>query len=192
MPTSLRIAVRWDQQLSAAELGPALVEAYQTAIQSHLETWGEDLERQGWRFDARELEERVAAAPAVNPFEKFQPPKTVDSPRYVTSLLDDVMRELDWSHELATAPPPPPPVPASTPSGKVSVQVSGGSLTGVHLDPEWAESQSSAALNGELGQALQKARLTADQPPGRDPNSDRLDDLLGEVMGFMQQHRTER
>ena len=30
MPTSLRIAERWERQLSAAELGPALVEAYQT------------------------------------------------------------------------------------------------------------------------------------------------------------------
>lgn len=192
MPTSLRVSDRWEQTLTAAELGPALVEAYQTAVQSHLEAWGDDLERQGWRFDARELEERVAASPAGSPFEKFQPPPTVAAPRYVTSLLDDVMRELDESHELATAPPPPPPPPATTPGGRVAMRVSAGSLTSVAVDPDWAEGQSAGAVNAELAQALQSARLGADHTPGRDPRSDRLDGLFGEVMGFLQQHRAER
>lgn len=187
MPTALRLVDDWEERVDPAAVGDVLVEAHQRAVQQHLTAWSEDLERSGWRYDAREIDERAAAAPAL-----FRAPVSFGAPRSIESLLEDVLGELDRSHRRAARPvQPPAPRSFAADAGRVSVQIAQQALTGVHVDPEWARGSSAATINGELAQALQTARLTAAQAPRRDPHHDRLDELFGEVINFMQAHRSE-
>lgn len=188
-PTALRLADDWERRVDPADVGGALVEAYQRAVQQHLTAWSEDLERSGWRYDAREVDERAAAAaaPAL-----FRAPVGFGAPRSIESLLEDVLGELDRSHRRAArTTQPPAPRSSAADAGRVSVQITRQALTGVHVDPEWARGTGAPTINGELAQALRTARLTAAQAPRRDPHHDRLDELFGEVINFMQAHRSE-
>ncbi|UUZ61111.1 hypothetical protein [Nocardioides sp. B-3] len=94
MPTTLKISRGWTSSLSGAELGPALTEAYQTAIQQHMEEWSDDLSRQGWQFDAREFDEAVAQAPTPEQ-DLFPAPSNPLAPRAMSSIIHDVPGELD-------------------------------------------------------------------------------------------------
>ncbi len=191
-PTTLRIEQGWRNALEPAQLGAAIIEAYQTATQTHLEEWGADLKRQGWQYDAREFDELVSAAPT--PSESlFAVPRTVGEPRPVEALLSAVIDELDFSHVLATQPPAPAREPAA-PHSRVSVTLTNGALESVHIDADWAEGRQSSTINSELAGALQAARLrpTPEQSPAHGEHTARLDDLLGEVMKALQNHRLER
>ena len=187
MPTALRLADDWERRVDPAAVGGALVEAYQRAVQQHLTAWSEDLERSGWRYDAREVDERAAAAPAL-----FRAPVGCGAPRSIASLLEDVLGELDRSHRRAARPTQPPaPRSFAAAAGRGSLPLAPHAQPGVHGAPAWARGTSAAAINGELAQALQTARLTAAQAPRRDPDADRLDELFGEVINFLQAHRSE-
>lgn len=193
LPTTLRVEQGWRGSLDASALGAALTEAYQAATRSHLEEWGADLQRQGWQYDARELDETVAAAPTPGE-DLFRAPVSVGEPRPPAALLGAVIEELDRSHEMATQPPAPP-RPAATPQGRVGVTITHGTLASVHVDADWAERTDTAIVNSELAGALQSARLaatTTEQGAARGEQTARLDDLLGEVMKALHNHRQER
>lgn len=190
-PRVLKISQGWSSQLDAADLGPAVVEAYQTAVQQHLEQWGDDLQREGWQYDVREFDEKVAAA-ETPPANVFQVPTATGAPRDIGSLVSDLIGELDFAHDLARQPATPAAGAAAGPAAsaaRVSVTITGGQLGAVHIDAEWAQGKDAAAINGELSAALQTARLTQPPAPTRLPHADQLDDLLGEVMGFLTNHR---
>lgn len=191
MPTTLKITQGWSSSLSAGELGPALIEAYQTAIQQHMEQWSDDLGRQGWQFDAREFDEKVAQAPTPEQ-NLFPAPSNPLAPRGMSSIIQDVLGELDQAHDLATSPPAPAARTTTAPTGRVGVTIANNSLTSVHVDPEWADGRDSASINSELAGALQSARLQQGEQPTGSPHTARLDDLFGEVMSALTNHRMEK
>lgn len=193
VPTTLRLERGWSSALDASQLGAALTEAYQKATQSHLEAWGDDLRRQGWQYDAREFDEKVAATPERGEA-LFRAPVSFGEPRRPEALLRAVIEELDASHDMATRPPAPPKA-AATPQSRVSVTITNGALASIHIDGEWAEGKDAAIINSELAGALQTARLnqdTAAQTSAHGEHVARLDDLLGEVMKALQNHRREK
>ncbi|WP_133241144.1 hypothetical protein [Nocardioides gansuensis] len=189
-PVALRVDAHWEREVPADALGGCLLEAYQTAVQAHMARWSEDLQRRGWKYDAREMEQRIEAR---TPGESaFQVPVAFGEPRGISQLVTDVLQELDWSHQLASQPV----APAQTQSdrqsaSRVSVTIEGDSLASVRIDPEWARGRDADAINGELAAALQSARLRS-QPATRLPRADQHDELLGEVLKFLQQHRSDR
>lgn len=183
LPTSLRVRDDWDRHLDPEALGPALLEAYQQAVQSHLAAWGDDLQRSGWKYDAREVDE---APPAEATGEEYRPPVSFSPPRDIAGLVDEVLTELDRSHQLATTPVAPAPQSFRSEGGRVSVEVGERGLTSVHVDGDWAARADVAQLNGELAQSLNAARLRAAETSSpRDLRNDRLDEMLGEITQLM-------
>jgi len=184
MPTTLQVERGWEQRVGAEELGAVLMEAYQTAVRSHLTAWGDDLQRQGWKYDARDVD-LDATPPPIEP--PFRAPASFTSPRSLSQLTEDVLGELDRAHELASAPPAP--ARAEVTEGRVSITLSDGALAGVSVDPQWAGGQQAASINAALATALQAARLRPTAPPTDTAHRDELDQMLAEVLSLLTQQR---
>ena len=184
LPTTLQVERQWEQRAEAGELGAALMEAYQRAVQAHLAEWGDDLQRQGWKYDARDVDLGSTPAGSESP---FRAPVSFTTPRSLPQLTEDVLRELDRAHELASAPVTP--TRTEVTEGRVTVSITDGALTGVSVDPEWANGQQAASINAELAAALQAARLRTAGPEPDTAHRDQLDQMLAEVLSLLNQQR---
>ena len=100
-PLSLRVETGWEYRLDARDLGAAATEAYQQAVQRHLQEWSEDLNRQGWQYDIRDFDESTAQHPAP-PIQAPTPSDTGEA-RSVDALVSDLIAELDFAIEALRA-----------------------------------------------------------------------------------------
>ena len=192
LPTVLRLTSPWSPRLAPARLGPALLEAYQCAVGGHLARWGEDLQRDGWPDDARDLDDGRSPTPdGAETATPFRAPVASGTPRPLSRLVDDTLRELDWAHDLARAPQRPSP-DAPTPAGRVAIVLRDGGLVDVHLDARWAAGRTAATINRELAAALQRAVLASAPPTPTNPRAAEHDQVLGEVIELLHQHTEGR
>ncbi|MFF7634486.1 hypothetical protein ACFZB9_15225 [Kitasatospora sp. NPDC008050] len=156
LPRSIDVASNWQQRLSAAELGGAVVEAGQAASVARLSVWQEREGQALWDAVPDQLPHPDAPSPAE--------PAPVDltlllgdlsqvEPRPLDVLVEDTLTALDQ----AGTPASPVQGRGADQNGRLTLVLSPAGLAACDADERWLAAQSSGELNRALAQALSHA-----------------------------------
>lgn len=182
-PTSLALRGNWRERIGSGSVGPALVAAYQRAVQRHLGDWSDALREEGWSDRLAAVDDDTGDDPSL----AFPMPVALGDPRPLGAVVEDVLAAMDRSHLHATTPPARDPAETASPdsAGPVRVSLSGGGLD-VQVDARWAESAETSEVNARLGTALRHAATRTDDLAADWRESlVGVDVLLGEVLGML-------
>lgn len=152
--TRLEVERDWKARIQPTELAVACSDAVTAAVTARTAELQSD-------------PARTAPAPVPAPPEPATDPRSLQQ---ISDETDRIMREA-----LAYAPPP---TPEQAPvHQRVSVQLVGPQAI-VYIDPDWAKSTTTTALNAELAAALEAS------PPDRGPDMSALTDMNRQLEGL--------
>ncbi|MFI7540159.1 hypothetical protein [Actinoplanes sp. NPDC049599] len=168
---SVEVEPQWRSRISPGELGAAVLAAYQEAGRRRVETWAAEIGRPDTGTQAAHEPHPQVTVPAG-----AASPESIRRLWYLlqdaTDRLDDVVRDAQARSRAVTS--------GRDPGGHVTVSLTGGELTALTLDEEWAAKADGRAVGTALTRAVadgyalvdEQARQSADQWPF--PDLDRL------------------
>ncbi|MGW2327153.1 hypothetical protein ACWC5C_15445 [Streptomyces sp. NPDC001700] len=162
LPESIRVASDWQRRQPAENLGPAVVDAYGSAMSEQMDGWSRTLEQSGWEERAAELDGMLqvpgsgagSAAPPVVPRQDRDPVR----PRPMEDVVEDTLSGLDALDGLDADSFRAPEVTGEAAARRVVIGLTAHSLVSCDVDPQWAAQQSSIRLSQALNEALSHAR----------------------------------
>lgn len=193
LPETIKVSSDWQRRRGAEAIGPAVVEAFGSAMNERMERWAQAVRESDWEARAEEFDREVPATFTGGGNSTPQggfPERDLRHviPRPLDELAEEMITALDsvdspdaGSDSQAEA--------TGTSSGHhVAITVTKGALVACEIDPQWASRQSSVRLNQVLDEALNKARTKLSEAeaaaesrsPGR-----QLDGLFDEALAIL-------
>lgn len=183
IPTSFRVDRDYNRKIDPGSFGSAVLEAFQSAMEDRLSTWGNSLVENGWQQRQEDLqrgryqptaESQVPAA--------FRQPSATTAPRALDEVTEDVLRAFDNASQYSSHPRT---ARGTDQSGHLTIELSTSGMTSCTADGAWVSKQTAARLTNALGQALSRARevlAEASEPPG---GATSLDQLVAEALALL-------
>ncbi|MDT3398186.1 hypothetical protein RKE29_16310 [Streptomyces sp. B1866] len=193
LPESISVASDWQRRRRPDDIGPAVVEAFEAAMNERLERWSRTLQQSGWEARAEQLDRSVpdtfssGRAPAESPVILGTNPRNV-VPRRLDEVAEELLTLFGTIGQSDTEDGGTPEVTGTSAGRRVSITVTRGAVAFCAVDTEWAGRQSSVRLNQAFGEALSDARSRLDstvaETGGTGP-ARQLDGLLSEAMTIL-------
>lgn len=172
LPESIKIASDWQRRQPPENLGPAVVDAYGSAMSAQMDGWSRSLEQSGWEERADQLNDGIASPASSTPSQPL--PEISDHDvrhvirRPVDESIEDVLTALDAVDQLGADSFLPPEVTGESAARRVTITLTAQALVSCEVDPQWAAGQSTVRLNQALNEALNNARgkVASAESPG--------------------------
>ncbi|WP_159043343.1 hypothetical protein [Streptomyces sp. NBRC 110028] len=173
LPESIKVASDWQRRQPPENLGPAVVDAYGSAMSEQMEGWSRSLEQTGWEERATELDGMLevpgsGTGPVTPPAEPSRQDLRHVRPRPMEDVVEDTLAALDALDGLDVDSFRAPEATGESAARRVTIGLSSHALVSCDVDPQWAAQQSSIRLSQALNEALSHARakLADVQSPG--------------------------
>ncbi|MEU1806205.1 hypothetical protein [Streptomyces sp. NPDC019937] len=164
LPESIKVASDWQRRQPPENLGPAVVDAYGSAMSEQMEGWSRSLEQTGWEERAAELDGMLeipgpgSRSGSVTPPEVPRQDLRQVRPRPMEDVVEDTLSSLDALDGLDENSFQVPEVTGEAAARRVTIGLGAHGLVSCDVDPQWAAQQSSIRLSQALNEALNNAR----------------------------------
>lgn len=193
LPESIKVASDWQRRQPPESMGPAVVEAFGSAMSDRMERWSRAVQQSDWEARAGQLDRAIPAtftggASAGQPSPPERDLRYV-LPRPLDEVTEELLTALDSVDSMDAEGSARAEVTGASSGRKVAITVTKGAVVSCAIDPQWASAQSSVRLNQALDEALSSARTklaeaeaaAADGPAGR-----QMDGLFDEALAILQ------
>ncbi|WP_157537827.1 hypothetical protein [Kitasatospora azatica] len=187
LPQSVSVAPGWQRRVSAAELGPAVLDAARAASVKRAEVWMQSLGGSSWLADRVAQPGYGTSAHAAE--QPSHPGAASDSapqvaPRPPEALAEDILAAASRSTL-----PAPLTGHGTAADGRLRLELAAAGLTGCEVDRDWAARQSTDSLNSALREALREAaaelRRADERARAAAQTGGGLDGLLNEALALL-------
>ncbi|MEJ3742796.1 hypothetical protein WEI85_05860 [Actinomycetes bacterium KLBMP 9797] len=192
LPTEIRVAPGWQNQLAPNNIGQAVLDASAAAVTAGMQAWSHALDQMRWASRVAEFEARSEPARAGHE-PSFPPPDTVGSgaAREPHEVAEDVLRAAEQLRR-STAAGAAAAGTGTDQSGNVAITLTHAGLQACSIQAAWASRQDGNALAAALNLALRTARAQLDahaKQPEPDAFSHLADQALSTLLRITQTTR---
>lgn len=189
LPKTFQVDRDWQRRIDPARLGPAVLEAFEVAMNERLATWSRTLQDQGWQDDVDRLRSGSSDSTAGRVPPAFRRPQPAAHPRSIDIVAEEMIRALDRTDDIAAAQQQTGTGTGSDRSGKVTLTLSPSALVSCVVDAQWAADQSGTTLTNALIEALGAASADLTRERTSTATGPDLNSLFGEALGLLNDPR---